>query len=67
MRNKLAKELHVQYKKVDSELQQKWRVNIKVKDETRKLKEKLSLLKNGKSMKLNRDADNDERTVLAKK
>jgi chromosome segregation ATPase len=64
---KRSKELYKEQREVDAELQKKCRNNIKIKEEARKLKEKLSVIRHGKSLALYKQSEHDDYITLTRK
>ena len=67
MEKKWAKELQAEQKLIDGEVQVKSSQMMKSKDEVRKMKEKLNLLRHGKLATLDKPTDSDERVALLRK
>lgn len=67
MKNKRAKELQKEHKDVDSDLKNCISNNLKSKKDTRKLKEKIALLRHGKSLIEYQDKEANDRMALISK
>lgn len=62
-----SKDIQHEHKDTDTELQKIIRNNMKVKEETRKIKDQIALLKQGKSVELFKGEDDDAKDELLKK